>query len=315
MVPEIADRIRPDLPLAWKHERKRGIIMTIAITTPQGNVGQHLTRMLIRAGVRPRLLTRHPEKISTSVAEYADVVEADSFDPDQIVSATAGMDAIYWVDPPTTSSDPLGDYRRATESIVAAVEANRIGRVVFQSSVGAEKRHGAGEIDGLAETEVALDACDVDVTHLRCGFFFTNLLLDLASIRTGHLQTVLPPDFPMGWVAPRDIAEVAALILLNRNWSRRHVQAIHGPEDLTWSQVATILSEELDREVRVEQISDAQMREQYLQVGMPPDMAEATLGMSTGLREGFIPEQNRTPLTTTSTHLRGWLHEELIPVL
>ena len=48
---------------------------------------------------------------------------------------------------------------------------------------------------------------------------------------------------------------------------------------------------------------------------MPPDMAEATLGMSTGLREGFIPEQNRTPLTTTSTHLRGWLHEELIPVL
>lgn len=93
------------------------------------------------------------------------------------------------------------------------------------------------------------------------------------------------------------------------------IQAVHGPEDLTWSQVATILSEELDREVRVEQISDAQMREQYLQVGMPPDMAEATLGMSTGLREGFIPEQNRTPLTTTSTHLRGWLHEELIPVL
>lgn len=53
--------------------------------------------------------------------------------------------------------------------MVEAVTANRIGRVVFQSSVGAEKRHGVGEIDGLAATEVALDGLDVDVTHLRCG--------------------------------------------------------------------------------------------------------------------------------------------------
>ena len=289
--------------------------MKIAITTPQGNVGQHLTRMLIRAGVRPLLLSRHPENVSTALAEHVDLVKADSRDPNQVVSATAGVDAIYWVDPSTDSPDPLGDYRRATESIVASVEANRIGRVVFQSSVGAEKRHGAGEIDGLAETEVALDACDVDVTHLRCGFFFTNLLLDLASIKSGRLQTVLPLDSPMSWVAPRDIAEVAALILLNPEWSGRHVRAVHGPEDLTWSQAATIISEELGREVHVEHISDAQMRVQYLQVGMSPGMADAILGMSTGLREGFEPEQNRSVLTTTPTRLRTWIHEELIPLL
>lgn len=287
--------------------------MKIAITTPQGNVGQHLTRMLIRSGVRPLLLTRHPENIPASVAEYADVMQTDSFDPDQIVSATAGVDAIYWVDPPTASPDPLGDYRRATESVVVAVEANRIGRVVFQSSVGAEKRHGAGEIDGLAETEVALDACGVDVTHLRCGFFFTNVLMDLSSIRTGCLQTVLPPDAPLSWVAPRDIAEVAALTLLNPDWTGRHVRAVHGPEDLTWPQAAEILSDELGWEVRVEHISDEQMREQYLQVGMSPGMADAILGMSTGLREGFEAEQTRSLLTTTPTPLRGWIQEELVP--
>lgn len=289
--------------------------MKIAIATPQGNVGQHLTRMLIRAGVRPLLLSRHPENFSTAVVEHVDLVKVDSRDPDQVVSATAGVDAIYWVDPPTDSPDPLGDYRRATESIVAAVEANRIRRVVFQSSIGAEKRHGAGEIDGLAETEVALDACHVDVTHLRCGFFFTNLLLDLASIKSGRFQTVLPLDFTLSWVAPRDIAEVAALILLNRDWTGRHVRAIHGPEDLTWSQAASIISEELGREVNVEHISDAQMRDQYLQVGMSPGMADAILGMSTGLREGFEPEQDRSLLTTTSTRLRNWIHEELIPLL
>lgn len=95
-----------------------------------------------------------------------------------------------------------------------------------------------GEIDGLAATEVALDGLDTDVTHLRCGYFFTNLLLDVDSLKSGRLQTVLPVDAPMAWVAPRDIAEVAALTLLNREWTGHRVQAVQGPEDLSWSQVA-----------------------------------------------------------------------------
>lgn len=289
--------------------------MKIAVTTPQGNVGRHLVRMLIRAGVEPVLLTRRPENILPAVAEHAELVAMDSREPSQVVSATVGVDAVYWVDPPAESSDPLADYRRATDSIVAAIETNRIGRVVFQSSVGAEKRHGAGEIDGLAETEAALDDCGVDVTHLRCGYFFTNLLFEAESVKAGLLQTVQPLDAPMSWVAPRDIAEVAALTLLNREWSGRRVQAVHGPEDLTWTQVAKILMEEVGREVRVERISDEQMREQYLQVGMPSAMADAVLGMSIGLRDGFVPEQDRSMVTTTSAQLRSWIREELIPTL
>ncbi|NJC23559.1 uncharacterized protein YbjT (DUF2867 family) [Arthrobacter pigmenti] len=289
--------------------------MKIAVTTPQGNVGQHLTRMLIRAGVRPMLLTRHPENIPASLAEHVELVTMDSREPRQVASATAGVDAVYWVDPPAESSDPMADYRRATESIVAAVEANRIGRVVFQSSVGAEKRYGAGEIDGLAETEVALDNCGADLTHLRCGYFFTNLLFEAESVKAGLLQTVLPVDAPMSWVAPRDIAEVAALTLLSGEWSGRRVQAVHGPEDLSWTQVAKTLTEELGREVRVERIADEQMREQYLQAGMPSAMADAVLGMSAGLRDGFVPEQERSMVSTTPTPLRSWIREELVPLL
>lgn len=289
--------------------------MRIAITTPRGNVGRHLVLMLVRAGVRPLLLTRHPEDIPADLSGQVDVVEADSREPSQVVPATVGVDALYWVDPPAASADPLADYRRATEAVTAAVESNRGMRVVFQSSVGAEKRHGAGEIDGLAATEVALDGCGVDVTHLRCGYFFTNLLYDIESVRAGRLQTVLPLDSPMSWVSPRDIAEVAALALLNRDWRGRRVQGVHGPEDLSWSQVATILTDELGREVRAVRVPDAQMREQYLQVGMSPAMADAVLGMSTGLRDDFTPEQPRSIVTTTPTRLRGWIRDVLVPAL
>jgi uncharacterized protein YbjT (DUF2867 family) len=286
--------------------------MRIAVTTPNGNVGHHLTRMLVRSGVRPLLLTRHPEQISPELIPYVDVARADSQNADEVVDATRGVNAIYWVDPSVMSEDPLADYARATEALMRAVAENGIGRVVFQSSVGAEKRHGAGEIDGLAATEIALDNIDADVTHLRCGYFFTNLLLDLKSLKSGRLQTVLPLDAPMAWVAPRDIAEVAALTLLNREWMGHRVQAVHGPENLSWSQVAGILTQELGRNVNIERVTDEEMRQQYVDAGMPGAMADAVLGMSTGLRDDFAPEQERSVVTTTPTTLRAWVREELV---
>lgn len=289
--------------------------MRIAVTTPNGNVGRHLSRMLVRAGIRPLLLTRHPEQIADELLPHVDVARADSRNASEVAVATRGVDALYWVDPSAMSEDPLAEYARATDVLVAAVVENRIGRVVFQSSVGAEKRHGAGEIDGLAATEVALDALDIDVTHLRCGYFFSNLLLDIESLRAGRLQTVLPLDAPMAWVAPRDIAEIAALTLLNREWTGRRVQAVHGPADLSWSQVAKILEQELGREVTVERISDEAMRRGLIEVGMPEAMADAVLGMSTGLRDGFVPEQERSVVTTTPTTLRAWVRDELVGVV
>ncbi|WP_407357876.1 NAD(P)H-binding protein [Microbacterium sp. LTA6] len=285
--------------------------MRIAVTTPNGHVGHHLARALVRAGVRPLLVMRDRSRMDDELREVADVAEADSLNAGEIVDATRGVDALYWVDPPSMTDDPLADYARATEAVTAAVTANGIGRVVFQSSVGAEKRHGAGEIDGLAATEMALDELDIDVTHLRCGYFFTNLVMQLDAIRSGTIPVLLPPDSRMSWVAPRDIADVAAGLLLSTSWSGRRVQAVHGPADLSWNDVAAILASERGTPVKAEQIADDEMRRIYLSAGISQSAAEALLGMSTGLRDGFTPEQARTVVSTTPTTLRSWVSEEL----
>lgn len=289
--------------------------MRIAVTTPNGHVGQHLVPILVRAGIRPLLLTRTPSRVPRDLHHYVDIVRADSWNAEEIVAATSGADALYWVTPSPSSADPLADYARGADALVSAVRRNGIRRVVFQSSVGAEKRHGAGEIDGLAATEVALDALGVDVVHLRCGYFFTNLLFQLEALRVGTIEVVLPPDARMSWVAPRDIAEVGATWLLNPGWSGRRVQAVHGAADLSWNEVAGILSAELGREIRVVRIPDEAMRDRYIAAGIPPRAADALLGMSTGLRDGFAPEQPRTAATTTATSLTSWVREELAPAL
>ncbi|MER6396733.1 NAD(P)H-binding protein [Kitasatospora sp. NPDC001603] len=285
--------------------------MQIAVTTPTGNVGRHVVATLIRAGVRPRVLLREPGRLAPEVRGEVDAVRVDQFDPEAVAAATEGVDALYWVDPTTGGEDPLADYARATAAVVRAVTGNRIGRVVFQSSVGAEKRHGAGEIDGLAGTETALDDLGVDVTHLRCGYFFTNLELQLDTLRAGTLQVVLPLDQPMAWVAPRDIAEVAATRLLSPAWSGRCVRAVHGPADLTWRQVAGILTAATGRRIGVERITDDAMRAGLRRSGMTEGLVEAVLGMSTGLRANFTPEQRRSVRTTTPTTLAAWAYDHL----
>ena len=150
--------------------------MKIAVTTPTGNVGSRVTRLLVQAGVRPTLLLRDAARLDPELLPLVDIAAGDLGDADFVTAATRDIDALFWVDPPTQDDDPLAGYARMTASVARAVEENAIPRTVFQSSVGAELRHGAGDIDGLAGTEEALDALGTSVVQLRCGYFFTNLL-------------------------------------------------------------------------------------------------------------------------------------------
>jgi uncharacterized protein YbjT (DUF2867 family) len=289
--------------------------MTIAVTTPTGRVGRHLLRLVVQAGERPRVLARDPHRLDEDVRPFIDAVVTDQLDADSVVAATAGVDRIYWVDPPSELDDPLDGYRLATDALLAAVGENGIRRVVFQSSAGAELRHGAGEIDGLAATELALDEAAVDVTHLRCGYFFTNLLFDIGSLRAGRLATAFDVDQPMPWVAPEDIAAVAAVRLLDDSWTGRHVQAVHGPEDLSFRDVAAIVGQALGRTIEVVQLTDDDVRTTLAGAGMSPARIESLVRMTAGIRDGYTPEDPRGYATTTPMTLAGWVHANLVPLL
>ncbi|MCK6065076.1 MULTISPECIES: NAD(P)H-binding protein [Microbacterium] len=280
--------------------------MTIGVTTPKGHVGQHLLRLLVQAGERPRALLRDPATLEGDIAEHVDTARMDAWDADAVAEATRGLEAVYWVSPTGMDRDPLEAHAVAARNIAAAVEGNGIHRVVFQSSGGAEKRHGVGEIDGLAATEVALEATRASVTHLRCGYFFTNLLMDLESIRAGVLTTAMDLDRPLPWVAPEDIAAVAAGRLLSRSWSGRHVLGVQGPEDLSFREVAGVLESVLGHRVEPQQVSDDDVRAQLRGVGLPDAHVEAIVLMTAGIRDGYVPAQPRSVLTTTPTSLRAW---------
>lgn len=250
--------------------------MKIAVTTPTGHVGSRVVRLLIQAGIRPTLLARDPARLDPATREYADVIEADLADAETVVQATQGADALFWVNPRTDdpTADPAAWYAELGANAARAVTENGIGRTLFLSSIGAELRSGAGEIDGLARTEKQLDAASASVLHLRCGYFFTNLLGELDSIREG-------------------------------------VQAVHGPEDLTLSQVAAIISHAIGHPVRAETITEEAWRNSLRSAGFGDKQVEGIAGMSAVMREGFAATDKRSIFTTTPTSLAAWAHDHL----
>jgi NAD(P)H dehydrogenase (quinone) len=287
----------------------------IAVTTPTGNVGSRVARLLVQAGVRPVLLLRDPGRLDPELRELVDVEVGDLGDADYVVAATRGADALYWVDPTDLAApDPNAETTRLGGIAAAAVTANGIGHTVFQSSVGAELRDGAGLLDGLGAVEQVLDATGLPVLHLRCGYFFTNLLMDLDTLRSGTVTTSYEPEVALPWVDPRDVGDVAAARLLAADWTGRQVQAVHGPADLTWTEVAGVLSAATGRSFRVEAVADEDVRTGLLAAGLAPAAADQVVGMAAGLR-GFTPEQERSVLTTTPTTLAAWAAEHLRPAL
>jgi uncharacterized protein YbjT (DUF2867 family) len=258
---------------------------------------------------------RDASRLDPSLHDLVEVREGDLRDRDYVLAATAGVDALSWIDPTDLAADdPNAVTVEAARGAAEAVERHGIGRVVFQSSVGAERQHGVGLIDGLAAAEGIFRATDADVRVLRCGYFFTNLSDDVESLRAGVLTTAMTPDRRLPWVAPRDVVEVTVGSLLG-DWTGDHVQAVHGPEDLSFREVAATVSEATGHEVALQVVDDAAVREALTGLGLPAGAVDGIVGMTAGIRDGFTPADARSVLTTTPTTLGEWAYATLRPLL
>jgi uncharacterized protein YbjT (DUF2867 family) len=90
---------------------------------------------------------------------------------------------------------------------------------------------------------------------------------------------------------------------------------VHGPADLTLTQVAEILTEALGRPIRPETISEDAQRRSMRSAGFGEKQIDGMVGMSAVLRPDFVPEDERSIITTTPTTLAAWAHAHLRPAV
>ena len=62
----------------------------IAVTTPTGNIGSQVVRLLLDAGEAVRVIARDPEKLAPEVREKAEVVRGSTDDENVLSHAFEG---------------------------------------------------------------------------------------------------------------------------------------------------------------------------------------------------------------------------------
>ena len=294
--------------------------MNIAVATPSGHVGSAVADFLLDFGgdIRVKLLGRRPSKLKNLLARGAALATGSQDDVDYLVKATDGVDVLFWATPPGYGSDDVRALQnRHGRAAATAIRVNRIARVVNLSSIWADMESGAGPVNGLHDVESRLDDVAENVTHLRPGLFFENLLWQTDSIREWG-KILLPVSnarrFPM--IATRDIGRVAATRLASRDWTGRIVHELFGPADLSFREVANVVGQSLGRKIVYVKCDLEEAREAMLNNAMSENAADLMLELYQAMETGRLrTAESPTAKTTTSTTLAEFARETLLPLI
>lgn len=295
--------------------------MKIAITTSSGHVGSAVADFLLDFGgdIHVKLLARRRKSILDQfVNRGAELVIGSQDDQDYLVSATSDIDALFWVTPPPFGSDKVREVQnRFGKAGAAAIRTNGIKRVVNLSSIGAQLLSGVGPINGLYDVEGLLDEVAENITHLRPGFFFENLLMQLDSIRKwGRISLPVSGSRTFPMIASKDIGRIAAHRLADQIWTGQYIRELHGSADLCFDEVAEILTNVIGRKIVYIKCSKEEMRHVLFETGMSDNMVDLMLEMYDAFESGTLqPLEPRSTQSTTPTTLEEFAHEVILPKL
>src|SRR5262249_36144575 len=108
------------------------------ITGATGHTGHVITKTLLAAGKKVRVIGRDADRLHNLVAQGAQPFVGDLANPEALSRAFAGADAVYVMVPPHATSPDYRAYQdRITESIASALEMTRVRYAVVLSSFGA----------------------------------------------------------------------------------------------------------------------------------------------------------------------------------
>ncbi len=282
-----------------------------------GHVGGIIAERLLDARKKVRVAARGAEKLKGFGARGAVIVTGPVDDAAFLRRAFQGATAAFVLLPPSFAPGFRAFQDRATAAIGEALEAAKVPRVLALSSIGADRPSGNGPIAGLHVLEQRLDRiAGLAPLHLRPGSFFENHLSSIGMVKAmGALGGPLRADLRMAQIATRDIGEVAARRLLALDWRGRTVHELHGPRDVTMTEVASALGKAIGRpELGYVAFPYPDAEKGMTGAGLPPDLAALYVEMAKGFNDGHLkPTQPRSAATTTPTTIDAWAAEVFAP--
>ena len=249
------------------------------MTGSTGTIGRELVRLLTVAGADTRAVYRDADK--GQLLPPVTRVQADLRDPRQLAAALAGTTRLFLL----TGNDP--DFWRVQTAIVEAAERLGVRHLVKLSALGASDHSRSAIGREHWAVEQAIQRTRIPWTMLRPHAFMQNWLGDVAaSVRTEGVIYAPIGDGRVPFIDTRDIAAVAAEVLLHPEAHVGKKYVLTGGAAVGYADVAAALSEVLGRTVTYRPITMEDARAGLAARGIAAALIDATLAIASYQKEG-----------------------------
>ncbi|MEX2697298.1 NmrA family NAD(P)-binding protein [Rhizobium mongolense] len=291
----------------------------IVVTAPTGDIGHQVVENLLEHGASVRVIVRDPSRLPDVIHNKVEVVQGSHADADTVNRAFEGAEAVFWLVPADAKAESvMAAYVDFSRPAAAAMKANGVKRVVGITALGRTTplADNAGYVTGSLAMDDLIASTGVSFRALTMPSFMDNLLMQAASIKNqGMFFSPISGDLKLPSCATRDIATVATRLLLDESWSGQEEVAVLGPENISFNDMAEIMSGVLGNPVRFQQLSLEAYKTRFLQFGFSEAMARGMTDMADAKNRGLDLGIERTPENTTPTSFREWCEEVLRPAL
>jgi NAD(P)H dehydrogenase (quinone) len=223
-----------------------------AITGVTGKVGAAVARSLLSADQPVRAVVRDRSKGASWAQLGCDIAVADLSDTETLTAAFKDTAGVFAMVPPVF--DPAPGFPEATDfinSMRAALARAKPAKVVALSTVGADAPQ-PNLLNVLGRMEEALGSLPMPVTFLRAAWFMENAAWDIATARTGLIQSHLQPlDREVPMVSTDDVGRAAAM-LLQESWEGKRIVELEGAQRVSPNGLAAAFAKVLGTPVRAE---------------------------------------------------------------
>ncbi len=290
----------------------------IVITTPTGQIGHQILDQVLDRGESIRAIVRDPSKIEPKIRDRVEVVQGSHDDINVVTKAFTGADSVFWVVPPNLHAESVVEYYLDfTRPMCEAIKSQGVKRVVGVSSLGREVAKNIGLVSAAYAMDELIESTGVSYRALQMPAFMEDMLnFQGEAIKSqGMFFGSQSGDRKTPCCATRDIAMAATRLLLDRSWSGKGSVPVLGPEDLSFNDMAQIVSEVLERPVQYRQIPAQEHKDMLMQHGMGEAYAQGIVDNQAQADRGIYNATPRTSQSTTPTSFRQWCEEVLKPAI
>jgi uncharacterized protein YbjT (DUF2867 family) len=234
------------------------------LVTTAGKVGAEAARLLAQQDAPVRVIVRNAEKAAALATEGVDAFKGDLEVPASIDAAMKGVSSVVLVTPPVVQQElnVIDSAVRAGVEHVVKITT----KASADSPIARRRNH--------AEIENALIASGLGYTLLRNNAYMQNFLMMAPGIAKTNSFSTATGDGRVGHVDVRDIAAVAAAIAASPSAHAGKTYWPTGPEVLSGTEVAAVLSKVLGRTITFHPITFEEQKQAMLDVGLPEAVAD-----------------------------------------